>query len=136
MEVVTSPAGASHLKIAAADASFRHSLRVPAGADTASIRASVQHGLLRVRIPKLVPKTQEIPVAAAAPQPAADKAPEEEGGAKPEAEPEVVSVQMAVPGLSSDEVRPRFRPLSAAPSRSTSRPSSRLATSRAPKLLL
>ena len=75
-------------------------------------------------------------VAAAAPQPAADKAPEEEGGAKPEAEPEVVSVQMAVPGLSSDEVRPRFRPLSAAPSRSTSRPSSRLATSRAPKLLL
>ena len=126
--MVTSPAGASHLKIAAADASFRHSLRVPAGADAAGIAASVQHGLLRVRIPKLAPKTYDIKVAAAAPQPAAEKAAEEEGAAKAEAEPEVVSVQMAVPGLSSDEARVLrcFRVPSAAPSRSVFQRRSRL----------
>lgn len=88
--------GVSQLKIKSAQ--FSHSLRLPPKADAANSKASLQHGLLRVSVPRLPMRLHLVAVSAEAFQPHQPA----EGDAPHVDE---ATVTLNVPGIAPSEVR-------------------------------
>lgn len=100
VETVQNREGQQSLRLAGPQGAFRHVLRLPPKADAAAVSASVAHGLLRVRVPRLQPVKHEIPVLASEEKPAEGDSPSSEHA-------EEATVTVAVPGISNEEVRER-----------------------------